>query len=113
MYSRLPQCGQGEVRVAMDLAMEAYSSSDEAALNLLKRLAGRTVSIEVTFGDKSLIGVVAGIFSVSPSGEEFTVSGAGTVSFELNSLDVSSCKFDERRSELPTIGDAAMDVRIG
>lgn len=101
------------MRVAIDLATEAYSASDEAALSLLKRLAGRNVSVEVTFSDRSLIGTVAGVLSICPSGEELTVRGNGVLSFELNSVDISSCQFDARRSEPPSAAEYAIDVGIG
>jgi hypothetical protein len=63
--------------------------------------------------DRSLIGTVAGVLSICPSGEELTVRGNGVLSFELNSVDISSCQFDARRSEPPSAAEYAIDVGIG
>lgn len=93
-----------------DRPIASRSSSDDAALNLVKRLAldSRTVLAEVTSGDKSFRCAISG--SCALAGEEFTVKGMGFLTFELNS--VSSCTFNEQQV-VTTAADASIDWDIG
>lgn len=74
-----------------DPAILSYSSSDEAAFNKLRRLIGRTVSVEISVPDKSLAVTAIGVLSLSASGDELVVKGSGSVEFEMDSVDMSSC----------------------
>jgi hypothetical protein len=95
-----------------DRIIASRSSSDEAAFNLLKKLAGRGVIVEAAAGDGSLTCAVTGVLSASD--DEFAVTGKGSLAFDVNSVDISSCKFDERLSEPPsTSAEIVLDSAIG
>lgn len=99
----------------VDRKIASHSSSEDAALKRLLMLARdsrRGVLAEVVSGDKSIRCAVSGLCALTSSGEEFTVTGTGFLTFELNS--VSSCTFNEELSKPPsTRADASIDADIG
>jgi|ERR1700677_574403 hypothetical protein len=92
--------------------MASRSLSDEAALNRLKRLAGasRSASVEITIDNGAAVCAVRGLLSVTPDG--VTVKGEGMLVVDLDSVNISSCKFEEQLSETPSTADAALDANI-
>jgi hypothetical protein len=88
----------------VDRTMASRSSSDEADFNLFRKLAraSRTVSAEVAFDNRAVVCVIVGVFSAT--NEDFTVVGAGSLTVEVNSVDISSCRFDEALCDPPFYG---------
>jgi hypothetical protein len=93
--------------------MASRSASDVAALKLLKKLAGtsRTVLAETTVDNGAVVCSVRGMLSSTSEG--LLIEGEGRLIVDLNSVEISSCKFDEALSGPPSMADAELDVSIG
>jgi hypothetical protein len=85
----------------------------KAAFDLLRKLAGssREVLAETSWRGESVVCRVWGAFSATT--EAFTVNCAGSLVFDANSIDISSCEFEERLSTSPTPQEGAADIEIG
>jgi hypothetical protein len=91
---------------------ETGSISDGAAFELLRKFANhsREVTAEASWRGESVVCKVSGVFSATA--EAFIIKGSGSLTFDVDGVVLSSCKFNVRLARM-SAGEAAMNLEIG
>lgn len=93
--------------------MKGGAEKGSTAFELLRKLAGtsREVAAEASWRGGTVLCRVQG--ALSATSDTIKVSGWGLLTFDVNSVDISSCKFDERLSTNPLPREAKTDLDTG